>query len=163
MLITIKLKKSRVGKSVFLFAILIGLFSFQTKGADFSVLNSVDLEGHLNRYHVLAVDTGMVYSVTEVKAEPKGGLRSFLQFIGTNFRYPDEAVSANVRGTASVTFVVEVDGRLTDVTPTSSIGYGIEEELVRVVRSSRKWKPGTVGGEPVRSKRAIPLTIRISY
>ena len=56
-----------------------------------------------------------------------------------------------------VTFVVEVDGSITDVRVLRGIGAGCDEEAVRVVKSMPRWVPGKQRGQPVRVQFNLPI------
>ncbi|MNE76333.1 Gram-negative bacterial tonB protein [compost metagenome] len=74
-----------------------------------------------------------------------------------NFNFPNE-LTESIR--LNITFVVEKDGSLTDIKLSSSIGYGIPEEVQRVLVSSPKWEPGYDKGKPVRSLFRFPITLQ---
>jgi len=57
---------------------------------------------------------------------------------------------ANVKGRLLLTFTVKADGQLSDIGLLRDIGYGIGEEVVRVLENSPKWKPSTQKGQPVQ-------------
>ena len=64
--------------------------------------------------------------------------------------------------TVVVQFVVDIDGRISDIKPLTKHGYGLEEEAVRVLRKATKWEPGIQNGYPVKSYRKQPITFRVT-
>lgn len=51
----------------------------------------------------------------------------------------------------SVKFIVEADGSISEIIPVSSIGYGLEDEIINAIRSTNgRWKPAIKDGLPVR-------------
>lgn len=94
-------------------------------------------------------------------AEPPGGLAAFMQWIGRNYQYPQEAVDHNVSGRLKLRFIVEKDGSITHVKVLNDLGYGTGEEAVRVLKQSPRWKPGTVNGKQVRVSFELPLTLSL--
>jgi len=60
--------------------------------------------------------------------------------------------------TAAVLFIVDKDGYVSDVKPATNLGYGMEEEVVRVILTSGKWTPALQNGTPVRAYRKQPVT-----
>jgi TonB family protein len=96
---------------------------------------------------------------TQVEKLPEfvGGITKFYQFLGKNLRYPAQAYANKVSGRATVTFVVEPDGSLTDVKALRSPATDIAEEAVRVVASSPKWIPGEQNGKKVRVQFTVPV------
>ena len=72
-------------------------------------------------------------------------------------RYPRQALENGIQGRVNVTFTVEKDGKVTDVTVSKSLDELLDEEAVRVVKASPKWKAGKVDGNVVRSYITIPV------
>ena len=56
-----------------------------------------------------------------------------------------------------VKFVVDGTGTVTEITTETNNGYGMEEEVIRVLALSPKWVPATIDGEPVRAYRVMPV------
>lgn len=100
-----------------------------------------------------------IYSNPEVKAEFPQGIKKFYSFITDNFLLPE--LDEDIEAKFYFSFVIENDGSLNDVTVIRDPGYGMGEELVRVVKLSPKWNPARQNGNPVRSKITLPLTISV--
>jgi hypothetical protein len=100
-----------------------------------------------------------VRTVDNVEAAPRygGGLTSFYKYISANFRVPEEE---GFKGKIMVSFVVEVDGSLTNIKVLKDLGYGTSEEAIRVLKASPKWIPGKQNGKPVRVEYSLPIIIR---
>ena len=94
-------------------------------------------------------DTAIVV-ISDVMPEFPGGEDSLFAFLFRNIKYPVEAKKADIQGRVFVTFVVEKDGRITGERILRDIGGGCGEEVLRVIRTMPKWKPGTQDGKPVR-------------
>ena len=63
-------------------------------------------------------------------------------------------------GVVKVTFVIEVNGRVTNIKIVQDVGSGAGEEAIRVLKSCPIWSPGEIEGERVRVKMELPITIR---
>ncbi len=98
-----------------------------------------------------------IFQIVEDVPVPKGGLEAFYAFVGDNLRYPHQAIRMGVSGNVFLKFVVEKDGRLTDVQVLKGIGSGCDEEAVRVLESAPPWNPGKQRGRPVRVYMVIPI------
>ena len=94
----------------------------------------------------------------DVMSEPIGGATAWGKFLQKNLRYPDEAIDKGVAGKVWVSFVVEKDGQLSNIVIDKGIGYGTEEEALRVLKMAKAWKPGLQSGQPVRVKYKLPLS-----
>jgi len=102
-----------------------------------------------------------IYLEVEETAIPRGGMSAFYETIGRNLRYPAEARKNGISGKVFVEFIINKDGTLSDVRAIKGIGYGCDEEAVRVVSLSPPWIPGTQSGKPVRQRMVVPLSFKI--
>jgi len=59
-------------------------------------------------------------------------------------------------------FIVDQKGNLTDLKPLTAHGYGMENELLRVLKKSPRWKPARINGRPVKAYRKQPLTFMVT-
>ena len=100
-----------------------------------------------------------IKTLSEVKVEPTyiGGMQEFYKYIVKNFVIPTEARND---GYMIVSFVVEKDGSLNEINVVKDLGYGTGEEMIRVLKNSPKWNPGTINGEPVSVKYMFPIKIK---
>jgi periplasmic protein TonB len=98
-----------------------------------------------------------IFTVVEEQPGYPGGDEGRIKFLQDNIKYPEEAKELGVQGKVFVTFVVEVDGSITDVRVLRGIGAGCDEEAIRVVRSMPKWVPGKQRGVPVRVQFNLPI------
>lgn len=92
----------------------------------------------------------------EEKPEFYGGMQKFYKFLAKNFNPPDEP---GLNGKLIISFVVEVDGSLSNFVIDKDLGYGTAQEAIRVLKISPKWKPATQSGVPVRSTFSLPISI----
>lgn len=99
------------------------------------------------------------YDKMEQQPEFKGGMAEFYKYLARNYRFPAEAQRNQVNGKLYISFVVEKDGRLTDYEFKNSLGYGTQEEAVRVLNDCPKWIPGNQHGIPVRVKYNININL----
>lgn len=102
-----------------------------------------------------------IFTVVEQNPEFPGGMSALGQWLGKNIRYPAAAQRANVAGKVFVSFVVNTDGSIQDVSVLKGLGFGTDEEAVRVVKSMPKWKPGKQSGRPVRVKYNLPISFQL--
>lgn len=98
-----------------------------------------------------------IFQVVESMPEFPGGEEARIQFLRDNIKYPQMARESGIQGTVYVTFVVEPDGRVTNVRVLRGIGGGCDEEAVRVVKAMPRWIPGKQRGKPVRVQFNMPI------
>jgi len=93
--------------------------------------------------------------------EPIGGAAAWSKFLQRNLKYPDMAVDSRMQGRVWVSFIVEKDGHLSDIVVERGVGYGMDEEALRVLKMAPAWKPGIQNGQPVRVKYNIPINFQL--
>ncbi len=99
----------------------------------------------------------------EIEAEYPGGVAAWKKFLEKNL---DPGVTAKNNApvgkySAMAIFIVDKDGSLSDVKALTKLGYGIEEEMLRVISKSGKWTPASQDGKPVKAYRKQPLTFMV--
>lgn len=102
-----------------------------------------------------------VFFSAEVMPEFKGGAPHRMRFLQENIRYPVEARNKGKQGTVYVKFIVETDGSLSKVEIISGIGYGCDEEVMRVINLMPNWSPGYQGNVPVRVEMVLPINFSL--
>ncbi|HMU45758.1 MAG TPA: TonB family protein [Chitinophagaceae bacterium] len=65
------------------------------------------------------------------------------------------------RHTVIVQFVVDTDGNLSNIKALSKVGYGMEEEAIRVLKKATKWEPAIQNGYKVKAYRQQPITFEV--
>ncbi|SDE79974.1 TonB family C-terminal domain-containing protein [Dyadobacter soli] len=98
-----------------------------------------------------------VFGGVEPQPEYPGGTHAMYKFISANLRMPAKARKAGVSGRVFTSFKVEVTGEITNVTVLKGLGFGCDEEAVRLVKSMPKWKPGKQNGQFVKGRYTLPI------
>lgn len=79
-----------------------------------------------------------------------------------NLQYPKDAVENNVEGTVYVSFYIDKDGAVSDVTTIGrKIGMGCDEEAIRVIKAMPKWSPGRDHNRLVKIYFTQSVTFRL--
>jgi periplasmic protein TonB len=93
-----------------------------------------------------------VFIRVEEPPEFIGGQDSLIRFIKHHVNYPDAAREAKIKGVVLLRFIIEADGRVINAEISRGLGYGCDEEALRIVNKFPKWKPGRQSGKniPVR-------------
>lgn len=113
-------------------------------------------------YKPQPVNRNSVYDVVEQMPSFPGGISGLRTYLSQNTRYPAEAQETCVQGRVVVSFVVEKDGHISDVTVLRSVDPSLDKEAVRVIRNMPRWSPGKQGGEPVRVRYTVPVSFRLN-
>jgi len=98
----------------------------------------------------------------ETEPNYKGGLDAFYKYLGDHISYPYREQKNNIEGKVVLSFVVEKDGKITDIKILKSAGINMDKEAVRVLKNSPPWIPGTQFGRPVRVVYAIPISFKLT-
>jgi protein TonB len=103
-----------------------------------------------------------VFSVQE-KAMFPGDEEGLQRYLAENIKYPPMALDNEKEGTVTVMFVVDKTGKVRDVTTLGERkGFGLEDEAMRVIRStSGMWKPAKQQDKPVSLRFRIPVKFQI--
>ncbi|MCI1268104.1 MAG: energy transducer TonB [Saprospiraceae bacterium] len=101
------------------------------------------------------------FNFVEQLPEFPGGPAAMTKFINDNMRYPEEAKLHKVAGTVVIQFVVTKEGKISNVTLTRGIGYGCDEEALRVIQSMPDWKPGKYKNKEVPVNFTLPVKFKL--
>ena len=112
--------------------------------------------------HRPILDDSVLCNFDEEQPEFPGGTKAMRKFLSDYIRYPDAAVKHEIQGKVYCGFVVNTDGSLSDFNVLKGIGYGCDEEAIRLLRLMPTWKPGKRIGKPVRVKYNLPISFLLT-
>lgn len=95
--------------------------------------------------------------VPEIAPEFPGGLDALMAYLGRNLNYPARARELEIQGRVYVSFIIEKDGKVSNISLLRGIGGGCDEEALRVVSEMPDWKPGRQNGRPARVAYNLPV------
>jgi periplasmic protein TonB len=100
-----------------------------------------------------------VYDLIDIQEFPSfpGGDEEWMNFIVQNIQYPRMAIESGTSGTVFLKFVIEPDGSISNVSSIRPLGFGCDEEAVRVLKMLKKWNPGKQNGKAVRVWFTLPI------
>jgi TonB family protein len=85
-----------------------------------------------------------------------GGEKALVNYINRTVSYPKRAIDNCIEGRVVVRFVVREDGSVDQASVLKSAGPDLDNELLRVVRSLPRFKPGLIGDKPVPVWYMVP-------
>lgn len=94
-------------------------------------------------------------------AEPAGGRKAFKKYLVDNLQYPEQAVENKIQGKVTIQFTVQQSGVIDDFKVLKGIGYGCDEEVIRLIRQGPKWSPTTRNSEPLKGKVKVRLRFQL--
>ncbi|WP_210466655.1 energy transducer TonB [Rufibacter roseolus] len=146
-----------------LWPFLISLDDMEQLRFDPAVFGSKEraLQYILRKEHLLPLDSLNLAANAKVEKEPEfpGGQEAFMRFLGNNFRISPVDARSRVSGTVLVSFVVGVDGTLSDFKVVKSLSKGLDAEALRVLKLMPRWKPAISNGKPVPYTMTVPYKI----
>lgn len=101
------------------------------------------------------VSESEVFTVVESKPEFPGGEKALKQFLKKNLVYPEGAIQLS--GKVVVQFNVNTDGSLSDIRVVNSLGFGYDEEAIRLIKLMPAWIPGKHRGKNVQTSLTLPI------
>jgi protein TonB len=109
-----------------------------------------------------AEDYDKTFVKVEIESEYPGGVPAWQRYLNKNFRYPESALNNEIQGTVMVRFIVDKDGKVSEVEAISGPAEGgLREEAVRVIRQSGNWTPAIQNGRKVKSYKQQPVIFRM--
>ncbi len=107
-------------------------------------------------------DSLRVYTFVDVIPQFPGGEEALYKYLGENVKYPQAAKDKGIQGKVFVSFVVEIDGSISEIKVLRGIGEGCDEEAVSVMKNMPKWIPGSMNGIPVRVQYNLPFSFTLT-
>jgi protein TonB len=87
------------------------------------------------------------YNYYEEAPECPGGIRNFW---AANLHYPNEARDLGIEGKVYLNFVLDEEGQIMSCKVIKKLGYGCDEEVLRVAKLMPRWKPAKINGKAVK-------------
>jgi TonB family protein len=142
----------------------IGLQTEEVKAANQSELN-INLETDVSQLSEVVV-TGYSPVKSDLDrepviklAEPEGGRRAYDKYLKNSLQYPQQALDNKIKGRVTIQFTVSTDGSLSDFSVFKGLGYGCDEEVIRMVKEGPKWSPTTEDNVAVESE----VRVRVKF
>ncbi|MDN5287282.1 MAG: TonB family protein [Mucilaginibacter sp.] len=105
--------------------------------------------------------SGCILSIDQIAVFP-GDKNNFINYIQKRLNYPEAAILHSVEGTVEIAFTVERDGSLKDFKILKGIGYDCEQQLIRILKNSPKWRPEIVAGRPSISYQTVSVKFSLT-
>ena len=103
-----------------------------------------------------------IFVIVEDMPTFKGGdINRFREWVQKRVRYPELAAENGIQGRVFITFVVETNGTVSNVSITRSVDALLDEAAKEAVAASPKWEPGMQRGRPVRVRYSIPIIFQL--
>lgn len=127
----------------------------------FIVAFALSADAQPNAPVLVKEDANRVYLTVEKRPSFPGGQKALNAYLSKNIKYPAVDKENNIQGKVYVNFVVEPDGKLSEVAAVRGPSETLKAEAVRVISKSPAWKPGAQGGKWVRVKYTLPVNFAL--
>jgi len=102
-----------------------------------------------------------VFTKVEVDAKYPGNWRKFLEK-NLNGQVAVDNGAGPGTYTTIIQFIVDTKGNVSDVKALTDVGYGLEQEAIRVIKRSGRWNPAITNGKLVKAYRKQPITFQVT-
>lgn len=116
-------------------------------------------------YPFLPADTTLeVYQLSQLDKAPvaiftdKG--MTLAKFIQKNIRYPETAFRQSISGKVTLQFIVEPQGRVSNIKVLAPVGGGCTQEAIRLLQLL-KWMPGIKNNIAVRAMTTLDIVFKL--
>lgn len=111
--------------------------------------------------YATAEENDSIYGTVDELPVFPGGDQACANWVAKKLKYPPKCKKEKIEGFVIVQFVVEKNGKVSNVKAIRSPHPDLAEAAVRTVEKMPKWTPGKVGGRAVRSKLNLPVRFRL--
>ena len=93
--------------------------------------------------------------IVNKKPEFPGGVEALKKYLSDNNRYPAQKPASTVY--EDISFMVETDGSLSNISVVGGLNDQLDEEAIRLVAGMPKWIPASISGNKWRHYVTIPI------
>lgn len=119
-----------------------------------TLLQILNTDSLINERKKIKADT-----IGEHEAAYRGGEKKYLNYIYSNLKIPERTLNLNAEGTVRVRFIIDEQGKVTNVRISKSVEFALDEEAMRVVSSAKDWLPASIKDKKVKAYREQPITV----
>ncbi len=103
------------------------------------------------------------FQVVEIEAEFPGGIREWSKFLQKNLNadVPSNNRARKGKYTVVIRFIVDNEGKVSDIKAETNHGHGMEKEVMRVIALGPNWTPAMQGGKFVKAFKRQPVTFLV--
>ena len=118
----------------------------------------VEIQDYVEVVEEVVEEEAIPFQLVEEKPSFNGGdANQFSKWVNERLVYPEIAKENGVQGRVTLQFTVEKDGKVTGVKVVRGVDPSLDNEAVRVVSMSPKWKPGKQRDRAVAVRYTFPV------
>ncbi len=116
----------------------------------------------INKLNFVSINT----IVDSIPAQFPGGKEAWVEYLNSklNYNVPINNNAPSGQYPISFSFMINKEGNITNIVFDNDPGYGIKEEVNRVLSNKKmpKWSPASINGEPKTYRHKQRLTFSVS-
>ena len=124
---------------------------------DYASLSEVVVVGYASQNEGVVKEGENTYQV----ATPEGGRKAYKTYLVSNMKYPQMAIENKIEGKVTVQFIVDTSGVLSDFRVIKGIGFGCDQEVMRLIKEGPKWSATKRNDVPLKSKVKVRLKFKL--
>ena len=98
----------------------------------------------------------------DVEATFPGGAAAMQRWIADNVKYPQTAIEMNEQGRVYLSFVVERNGSITNISIERGVSSDLDREAKRLLRAMPKWSAGEARSRKARTRCRLPINFQLN-
>ncbi len=107
-------------------------------------------------------DKSIPFQTVEVKPMFQGGnANNFAKWVNENIVYPEDALKAKKQGRVIVMFTITSEGKMSNAKVLRGTFKSMDDEALRVIKSSPEWTPGMMHGKAVPVTYTFPVVFKL--
>lgn len=102
-----------------------------------------------------------IFYKVELPAEFPGGADAWRRYLERNLHIPEQAIERGTQGTVSVQFIIDQEGKISQVEALNDPGNGLAEEAVRIIQRGPRWIPAQQNNRKVKYRHIQRITFAV--
>jgi protein TonB len=109
-------------------------------------------------------DYDKVFTVVQIESEFPGGQAAWVKYLQRNLNsdVPNQNGAPPGKYTVMVSFIVDKEGNISEVTADKDPGYGTKDEAIKAIKKGPKWTAAVQNGRKVTSRKRQAITFQVS-
>ncbi len=92
-----------------------------------------------------------------------GDLSNFAKYIQSAVVYPKDAIAMGIQGRVFASFTINREGYVEKILITRGVDPLLDNEVIKALQASPRWKPGRQRDIPVKVSCSIPVVFKLTY
>jgi N-acetylmuramoyl-L-alanine amidase len=117
----------------------------------------------LHLQEIKEVGDNKLFTKVEIDPTFPGGAGAWKKYLSKNINasIPVDKGAPTGTYTTYVQFLVHSDGNISDIKALTNHGFGMEEEVIRIIKNGPRWLPAIQNGKKVNAYKKQPVTFQV--